>query len=115
MDMDRTIARLITTGTLLGVTALSIGVLGMIRLGISPTELSVPSLDIAALPAGLWALQPVAFLWLGLIIVIATPVVRVAAALVAFARTGHPRMVLISAGILVVIAAGVVLGVGGAG
>jgi uncharacterized membrane protein len=113
MDLDRVIARLITVGTLLGVTALSIGVLGMIRAGISPTELTYPPLDLAALPADLLALQPVAFLWLGLIIVIATPVVRVAAALVAFSQQGHPRMALISAGILVVIGAGVILGVTG--
>ena len=48
-----------------------------------------------------------AFLWLGLGIVLATPIIRVTAAGIAYARQGQWTMVLVSAGILVVIAIGV--------
>jgi len=49
-----------------------------------------------------------AFLWLGLIVVIATPIVRVAASAVGYARLGEWRMVGVGAGILLVIAVGIV-------
>ena len=47
------------------------------------------------------------FLWLASGLVIATPIVRVVAAAVTFARSGERRMVLVSLAILVVIAIGV--------
>ncbi len=57
--------------------------------------------------ADLGALWPVGVLWVGLLVVIATPIIRVAAAAVSFARGGEWRMVLIALAILVVIATGV--------
>ena len=54
------------------------------------------------------ALEPVGLLWLGLIVVIATPIVRVIAAAVAYARGGERRMLGISIAILAVIAIGIV-------
>ena len=59
------------------------------------------------LVADLLALRPAAFLWLGLGIVLATPITRVTAAGIAYARQGQWPMVLVSVGILVVIAIGV--------
>jgi uncharacterized membrane protein len=109
--LERSIARLLTWGTYLGVAALAIGVVLMLAAGISPLAPGFPPLDIAALPADLLALQPAAFLWAGLLVVIATPPARVAAALVGYAATGERAMALISVGILIVIAAAVVVGV----
>jgi uncharacterized membrane protein len=112
VDLDRAIARLLTAGTYLGVALLAVGVLGMITAGTSPFDTTFPGFDATRLPSDLTALRPAGFLWSGLLVIIATPVIRVAAALVAFLRAGDRRMALISAGILAVIALGVVLGVG---
>ena len=66
-----------------------------------------PALDPGSLVAGLVGLDPAAFLWLGLGVVIATPIVRVVATGIAYARQGQWTMVLVSGAILVVIAIGV--------
>jgi uncharacterized membrane protein len=112
VDLDRAIARLLTAGTYLGVAFLAVGVIGMVAAGTSPFDTTFPGFDATALPGDLVALRPAGFLWLGLLVIIATPLVRVTAALAAFLRAGDRRMALISAGILAVIALGVVLGVG---
>jgi uncharacterized membrane protein len=49
-------------------------------------------------------------LWLGILGIIATPGIRVLGALVGFARRGERTMVGVAAGILVVVAAGVLAG-----
>lgn len=110
--MDRAIAHLLTVGTYLGVALLAVGVLGMLASGISPSDPAFPRFELAAIPAELAALRPAGFLWLGLIVVIATPLARVAAALVGYVRLGDRRMAAISAAILAVIALAVVIGVG---
>jgi uncharacterized membrane protein len=113
-DLDRSIGRLLTVGTYLGVAALAVGTILQLAAGISPLQADWPAFDPAAIPAGLVALRPDAYLWLGLMIVIATPIARVAAALVAFVVARDTAMVVVAAGILVVIAAGVTLGIAGA-
>jgi uncharacterized membrane protein len=67
----------------------------------------VPVVD---LQARLMALDPAAYLSLGLIVLIATPFVRVAGSLVAFARERDRRYVLITAVVLAVMCASVLLG-----
>ena len=69
-----------------------------------------PPLDVASLPAGLVALEPAAYLWLGLIVTIATPLVRVAASTWSFGRAGESRMAALGAAVLVVIALAIVAG-----
>jgi uncharacterized membrane protein len=78
----------------------------MAAAGIGPLD-GGPALDPGSLIAGLVSLDPAAFLWLGLGIVIATPIIRVAATGIAYARQGQWTMVLVSGAILVVIAIGV--------
>jgi len=112
MGLEHTIARLLTWGTYLGVALLAIGVLGMLAVGISPLEPAWPPFDLGAIPGELLALRPIGFLWAGLLVVIATPPARVAAALFGYARSGQHTMAAISAAILVVIGAAVVLGAG---
>ena len=103
---DRLLGRLLIAVTYVAVGLLSIGVLLMIADGISPLSTG-PGLDLATLGSQVLALEPAAFLWLGLIAVVAAPIGRVIVAAVAFARDGDWLMVGISLGILAVIAVGV--------
>jgi uncharacterized membrane protein len=109
-DLDRTIARLLTAGTFLSVGLLAIGVVLMATTGTSPLAPS-PPFDISRIPAQIAALEPAGFLWLGLIVAIATPLARVAAAVVGYLRGGERRMALVGIAILLVVAVGVVIGV----
>jgi uncharacterized membrane protein len=110
-DLDRTIARILTIGTYLSVGLLAIGVALMTLNEISPLA-PAPPLEPSLLVAEIRAADPVGFLWLGLIVVIATPIARVTASLVGYARDGERAMVLVSVAILVVIATSVALAVG---
>jgi uncharacterized membrane protein len=103
---ERLIGRLLIAVTYVAVGLLSVGVVLMIADGISPLS-GGPGLDLATLGAQLLALEPAAFLWLGLIAVVAAPVGRVMVAAVAFARDADWLMVGIALAILVVIAVGV--------
>jgi len=54
-------------------------------------------------------MSPVGFLWLGLVIVIATPIVRVIGAAISYGLASQWTMVAIAVAILVVIVAGVAI------
>ncbi len=110
LDLDRAIARLLTSGTYLSVALLVAGVALMAATGRSPLEGTAPSLDLGQMAADVLALRPLGFLWLGLLAAIATPLARVAVSLVGYVRGGETRMALTAAAILVVVAAAVVLG-----
>jgi|GEM_PF-2049956 len=100
------IGRWLILVTYLSVTLLLTGVVLMIATGISPLD-GGPVLDPATLIAGLASLDPAAFLWIGLMAVIATPVTRVIAAAVGFARTGEWMLVAAALGILATIIASI--------
>jgi uncharacterized membrane protein len=102
-EFDRFIGRLLIAVTYVAVALLSVGVLLMLAAGISPLA-GGPPLDPSQLLADLAALEPAAFLWLGILAVIATPISRVIVAAVGFVRLGDRWMVVISLGILAVIA-----------
>ena len=104
------IGRLLVGATYLAVGLLIVGVALMIANGISPLA-DPPTFEPGAIVSGLTTLQPTAFLWLGLAVVIATPISRVLVALVGYARTGDRLMVAVSLGVLVVITVGVVTAV----
>ena len=110
-DLDRTVARLLSIGTYVSVGLLVIGVLLMAPAGISPIDANAQPLDLGRMPADLLAHRPEGFLWLGLLAAIATPLGRVATALVGYLRGGERRMAVIAAAILVVVAVAVVVGV----
>ena len=105
-DFEGRIGRLLIGLTYVAVAALVVGVGLMVASGIEPLD-GGPSIDPGTLVVDLLALDPAAFLWLGLGIVLATPIARVTAAGIAYARQGQWTMVLVSAAILVVIAIGV--------
>lgn len=102
-SFDRTIGRLLIAITYVAGALILIGVLLMMVHGISPLS-GGPPLDLSTIVADLASLQPAGFLWVGLITVIATPIVRVIAAAVGFGLAGERRMVLIAVAIVGVIA-----------
>ena len=106
-EYDRLIGRLLIAVTYLAVGLLSVGVALLLVAGISPLA-GGPPLDLGRLFADLGSLAPAAFLWLGILAVIATPLSRVVAAAVGFARLGDRWMVGVALAILAVIALGVV-------
>lgn len=107
---ERRIGRLLVGATYLAVALLLVGVVLMAAQGISPLA-DAPTFQPGAIVADVLALQPTGFLWLGLLVVIATPISRVLVALVGYARTGDRLMVAVSVGILTVITIGVVVAV----
>jgi uncharacterized membrane protein len=109
-DLDRTVARILTGGTYLSVGLLAIGVVLMAIGGVSPFAVG-PAFDPARLPADLVALKPSGYLWLGLVVALATPLGRVAASLIGYVAGGERRMAVIATAILVVVFVGVLLGV----
>jgi uncharacterized membrane protein len=107
--LDRTVARVLRWGIGASIALLAVGVVLMVVDGVDPLGPPPPPFDPAGLVSGILALDPLPFLWIGLIVAIATPSLRVVASLIGFGRTGQRRMVAVSAGILVVIAFSVVL------
>jgi len=104
---DSTIGRLMVAMTYVAVALLVVGVVLMALNGISPLDVG-PTFDPALIWSELRNGVPAGFLWLGLIVVIATPIVRVAVAAVGYAREGQWRMVGVGVGILAVILVGIV-------
>jgi uncharacterized membrane protein len=104
---ESTIGRLMVAMTYVAVALLVVGVALMIVNGISPL-VGGPAFDPALIWDEIRAGIPTGFLWLGLVVVIATPIVRVAVSAIGFAREGSWRMVGVGIAILVVIAVGIV-------
>jgi uncharacterized membrane protein len=109
-NVEARVARILAVGTRVAVALLAIGSFLLVAGGTSPLEEDWPPLDLASLPADLVALRPTAFLWLGLIAMIATPLLRVAASTWSFGRAGERRMAALGAAVLVVIVLAVVAG-----
>ena len=102
------IGRLMIAMTYTSVVVLVVGVALMVAAGISPLS-GGPAFDASQLLAELTSISPVGFLWLGLVIVIATPIVRVIGAAISYGLADQWIMVAIALGILVVIVAGVAI------
>ncbi len=103
---EHRIGKLLIAMTYVAVGLLVVGVVLMVADRISPLS-GGPSLDLATLGSQLLALDPAAFLWLGLLVVVATPIGRVIVAGIAYARQADWLMVAIALGILAIIAIGV--------
>ena len=111
-EFDQFIGKLLIAVTYVAVGLLSVGVVLLLAAGISPLA-GGPPLDPGRILADLGSLDPAAFLWLGILAVIATPISRVIVAAIGFARLGDRWMVGVALGILVVIALGIVSGIAG--
>jgi uncharacterized membrane protein len=103
IDFERAIGRMLVVLTYVAVALLAVGVLLMVAIGISPLS-GGPPLDISHVAEDVARLLPQGFLWLGLLVVIATPIARVVAAGIGYARGGDRLMVVVAVAILVVIA-----------
>src|SRR5215210_8662973 len=110
VGLERSIGRLLTLGTNISIAFLAVGFVLLVGAGGGPRSVS-PGLDASRMLPDLLSLQPAGFIWLGLILVVATPSARVAAALVGYRRRTEGDMALIAVAILAVIATSVVLGV----
>jgi uncharacterized membrane protein len=115
--IDLTVARLLTVGTYLSVALLAGGVLVMAAVGRSPLDPPAHDFDPGLLLGDLLAGRPDGLLWLGLVILLATPSARVAASILGYMRSGERAMIGVGLAILAVVAGGVVVGVvlGGSG
>jgi uncharacterized membrane protein len=107
-DLDRSIARLLTIGTYVSVVLLAIGVLLLLVYGIRPLA-GGPKFQLDLIADDLVHLRPAGFMWLGLLAVLATPSLRVAASLIGFVRLGERTMAAVAGAILAVIALSVAL------
>ena len=110
MTLEARIGRLLTIGTYAGATALAVGVVAMLAAGLSPLDSAYPTFDPLALPGQLLALEPEGFLWLGLIVILATPVMRVVASLAGYLGRRERAMASVAVGVLAVIAVGIGVG-----
>jgi uncharacterized membrane protein len=113
VPIERSVARLLTVGTYAGVAALAVGVVLMMIEGISPLQPVYPPLDLTTLAVDLLALEPAGWLWLGIIVILATPIARVAVALAGFLTSGERAMAVVSVAILAVIGIGILVGLTG--
>jgi uncharacterized membrane protein len=105
--VERMVNVVLTAGIVVTIVLLAAGLVLSVAEGQGlPTQM-VPLAD---LPSLLLAFDPAAYLSLGLIVLIATPFVRVAGSIVAFARAGDRRYVLITAVVLAVMCASVLIG-----
>ena len=108
--VEARVARILSLGTRLAVGLLAAGSVLLVASGTSPLEPRWPPFDPASLPADLVALWPTAFLWLGLVATIGTPLLRVAAATWGFRQAGDRRLAALGVAVLIVIALAVVAG-----
>jgi uncharacterized membrane protein len=109
--IDLTVARLLTIGTYVSLLLLVAGVILMALSGRSPLDPPPHDFDPGLLIGDILALRPDGVLWLGLVVLLATPAARVAASIVGYIRSGERAMVWVGLAILAVVASGVVIGV----
>ena len=107
-DVAQTLVeRLLLAAIGVGVTLMLLGV----ALGIAAGDgLPDAVLPVSGLPQALTSWEPAAYLSLGLIMLMATPFVRVAGSLVVFALAHDRRYVLVTAAVLAVMCFSVLLG-----
>ncbi len=105
--IERLVSRVLGVGIVVAVALMLTGLV----LGVAKGE-GVPAhvVPLADLVAGLTALDPAAWLSAGLLVLVATPFVRVGGSIVAFAVERDRRYVLVTAVVLAVMCLGVLLG-----
>ncbi|MEO7663923.1 MAG: DUF1634 domain-containing protein, partial [Candidatus Limnocylindrales bacterium] len=101
-SLESRIGQLLAIGTYASVALIAVGVVLMAADGISPLA-TAPPFEPGRIPADLVAMRPAGWLWLGLLLVLATPSARVVASLVGYWRGGERTMALVSGMILGVI------------
>ena len=108
-DLDRLVGRLLTIGTYGSITLLAIGSVLMFAARIDPLA-GAPSLEPGLIVDDITHLRPAGFMWLGLLTLLATPILRVVVSFAGFAARGERTMAIVAILILVVLAVSVVVG-----
>ena len=112
--IEARLARVLSRGSALAVGLLSVGIVLMLAHGLSPLDVP-PALAVGRLVDDLVTLHPAGYLWLGAIAVLSLPIVRLIVAVAAFWTAGERPRAAIGVATMAVIAAGVILGLGGKG
>lgn len=111
--IEATIARVLVAGTYTAIGLVLVGVIGMLRTGVDPLEHGAPPpFDLSSIPAEIMAGNPLGFLWLGLVLVLALPIGRVIVAGVGFLAARDIRLALISLAVLLVVVGSILAAVG---
>jgi uncharacterized membrane protein len=101
--LESTISRLLVAGTYLAMALILIGVVLMLASGVDPLGPTVPPFDLDAIPSQVAAGNPLGFLWLGLVTVLALPLGRVIVAGFGFLAARDVRLALVSLAVLLVV------------
>lgn len=107
--LEPALARFLQAGTLASMAVVALGTVLFVLGSGSPVDQG-PRFSLDQLGADLLAGRPAGFLWLGVLAVLGTPMLRVIGALVGFARGGEWGMVGVAGSIVVVVGAGIVAG-----
>jgi uncharacterized membrane protein len=108
-SLEPALARVLQVGTYASMALIAIGVVLMLATGTSALA-GGPPLVVGRIVPDIVAGKAEGFLWLGILGMVATPLLRVIGALVGFWRRGERRMVLVGFLVLVVVAIGVIVG-----
>jgi uncharacterized membrane protein len=108
-DLDRLVGRLLTIGTYGSIMLLAIGSVLMFAARIDPLA-GAPPLEPGLIVEDITHLRPAGFMWLGLLTLLATPILRVVVSFAGFAARGERTMAIVAVLILVVLAVSVVVG-----
>jgi uncharacterized membrane protein len=105
--LERTVQRVLQAGVAVSFALMLAGVVFAVVRG---EQLAVHVVPLREVAAGLATLDPAAYVSLGLVVLIATPFVRVAGSLIAFLRLRDRRYALITAAVLLVMCVSVLAG-----
>ena len=108
-DVEALVARVLHVGTLLAMGLMLVGVVLMVATGIDPLVAGRMPFDPARLLGDILGLRAAGFLWLGVVLVIALPIGRVALELAGALARRDRSMAFIAGGILVVVAIAIVV------
>ncbi len=109
--IERTVSRLLIVGTYASLALLVVGVVLMAITGRSPLDVPPHDFDPGLVIGDILAGRPDGVLWVGLVVLVATPAARVAASVVGYLRSGERGMAWVGLAILAVVAGGVVIGI----
>jgi uncharacterized membrane protein len=117
--VEKGISFVLRAGVLLSASIICLGLVLLVFKGSFANGVKIDSeipypRSLAALYSGLIAFDPASVIALGLLALIATPVIRVVVSIIAFALEGDWRYVAIATAVLTIIIAGIVMGKGSA-
>ena len=101
------VSRLLAVGTLAVLALVVLGTVLALATDARPLERPGPGFDPGRLAEDVAGLRPEGLLWLGVVLTVALPTVRVAVSLLGFAREGDRRAALVALGVLGVLAVSV--------